>query len=85
MLKMAHYFNLYTVIRYCEMELIQRQTKFHRNPIRFATKYKMSRYLASALREMNSSEAIKEEFCHVDIERMTGEMMKQCVMYLLKI
>ncbi|CAL2028850.1 unnamed protein product [Caenorhabditis brenneri] len=84
-LNMAHFFNLYTVIRYCEMELIQRKTKFIRNHIQIATNYKLSRYLASALREINSSEAIKEDFRHVDIGCMTGEMMKQCVMYLLKI
>ncbi|CAL2047628.1 unnamed protein product [Caenorhabditis brenneri] len=84
-LKIARHYKLYNVIRYCEMELIQRkdEIKFIRNHIQFATHYKLSRYLACALRDLESPEAVKEEFRHVDIDSMTGEMMKQCVMYLL--
>ncbi|CAL2047627.1 unnamed protein product [Caenorhabditis brenneri] len=83
----ADYYDLYNVMRYCEMELIQRkyEIKFKRNHIRFATHYKLSRYLACALRDVESPKAIKKDFRHVDIDGMTGEMMKQCVMYLLKI
>ncbi|CAL2047626.1 unnamed protein product [Caenorhabditis brenneri] len=85
-LKMAHYFNLYNVVRYCEMELVQNkdEIKIVRNRIQFATHCKLSRYLACALREKESPEAIKEDFRQVNIDRMTGEMMKQCVMYLLR-
>ncbi|CAL2047622.1 unnamed protein product [Caenorhabditis brenneri] len=86
-LKFALYYQLYNVVRYCEMKLIQIEVdeiKIVKSRIQFATQCKLSRYLASVLRGMESPEAIKKEFCHVNIDRMTGEMMKQCVMYLFE-
>ncbi|CAL2047625.1 unnamed protein product [Caenorhabditis brenneri] len=85
-LKIAHYYELYNVIRYCERLLIlnKDEIKIVRNRIQFATHCKLRRYLASVLREKESPEAVKEDFRQVNIDRMTGEMMKQCVMYLFR-
>uniref|UniRef100_A0A1I7UDM6 BTB domain-containing protein n=1 Tax=Caenorhabditis tropicalis TaxID=1561998 RepID=A0A1I7UDM6_9PELO len=78
-LKHARKYNLFNVIHIVDQALLWDSSLLISDAISLG----LNHYLADLLRKQESLEELAEELKKVDLETMSGEMMKKCVMFML--
>uniref|UniRef100_A0A1I7UKQ0 BTB domain-containing protein n=1 Tax=Caenorhabditis tropicalis TaxID=1561998 RepID=A0A1I7UKQ0_9PELO len=81
-LKYAHECNKLTVKRYCERHLIE-EGSLNVDPLYFALTFKTDKFLAEILKREKTSKNLMTHLKLVDVDGLTGEIMKQCVKFFL--